>query len=241
MAIPEAATRAGLIGSSDGGKSLSMNRRERVYAQLRMDIVEGRLSPGDPLAEVEAAVRLGVSRTPVREALQRLAAEGLVTWIQGRGAFVSGLSIPDVVELFQVREALESYAARLAARSEGHREITPFIERFEASRSLVVEGDLDGYYRLIGEFDQMVLQLAGNGRLRTAVEDVWTHALRVRRLANRNADRLLATVDEHQEIARTIATGDEELASRATARHIRASLQNVVQSLANGATIRTPS
>src|SRR5689334_16840640 len=105
----------GQVNGRDGAQPT--NRRELAYAQLKADILDGTLRPGDPLGEVDLATRIGVSRTPVREALQRLAMEGLVTWVPGRGAFVSGLSVPDIVELFQLREALESHSARLAAAS----------------------------------------------------------------------------------------------------------------------------
>lgn len=210
------------------------NRREQAYLRLKGDIVEGRLRPGEPLGELEVAARLGVSRTPVREALQRLAVEGLVNWVPGRGAFVSSLSVPDIVELFQLREALESYTARLAARAPGHASLVDFDDQFEHARTIVKSGgDIGQYNRLTEEFDRAVVELAANRRVRLALEDVWAHASRVRRLSNRNLNRTLRSIDEHQKIARAIYNGHEDQAAIAAAEHIRNSLQNIIESLAS--------
>ncbi len=87
----------------------------RVYAAIRADIIARRLVPGSPIQEEELAQRLQVSRTPVREALRRLAQEGLVRTIPNKGSLVSSISVDDVREIFQLRMALEPLATRLAA------------------------------------------------------------------------------------------------------------------------------
>ena len=94
-----------------------VNQSQCAYEQLRDEIVQWELPPGTHLNEVPLAERLSVSRTPLREAVQRLARDGLVTIIPGRGALVAQLALQDVVHLFQMREALEPYAARLCARN----------------------------------------------------------------------------------------------------------------------------
>lgn len=93
----------------------SSSRGELVYAALRADIREGRLSPGDRLRETEIADRLRVSRTPVREALKRLESDGLVVFSQPRGLTVAELSASQVADLYAMREVLEAAAARFAA------------------------------------------------------------------------------------------------------------------------------
>src|SRR5450830_719265 len=92
-----------------------MRASDKAYAALRDDIIEWRLAPGTVLAEVEQSERLGVSRTPLREALSRLSAEGLTTTAGGRGVVVSDISLEDIDELFELRETLEGRAAALAA------------------------------------------------------------------------------------------------------------------------------
>jgi DNA-binding transcriptional regulator YhcF (GntR family) len=96
-------------------KGQPVRASDRAYTALRDDIVQWRLQPGALLAEVEQAERLGVSRTPLREALGRLTAEGLTTAAGGRGVVVTGISLEDIEELFELRETLESKAAALAA------------------------------------------------------------------------------------------------------------------------------
>src|SRR5690606_10767984 len=92
-------------------------QRHQAYEQLKNLILDGELRPGEPMREQQLAERTGTSRTPVREALHELAREGLVRLVPGRGAFVAEISIPDLLELFQLRDVLEPYAARLAARA----------------------------------------------------------------------------------------------------------------------------
>ncbi|BAS12952.1 2-methylcitrate dehydratase 2 [Arthrobacter sp. Hiyo8] len=105
-----------------------MRASDKAYAALREDIIEWRLAPGTVLAEVEQSERLGVSRTPVREALGRLSAEGLTTAAGGRGVVVTDISLEDIDELFELRETLEGKAAALAA-VRGER---PVFERLHA-------------------------------------------------------------------------------------------------------------
>ena len=90
-----------------------MRASETAYQLLRDEIIQWKLEPGTPLGEVETSQRLGVSRTPLREALSRLVAEGLVRTGPGRTAVVTSLSRDDIVELFELREALETQSARL--------------------------------------------------------------------------------------------------------------------------------
>lgn len=210
------------------------NRREIAYRQLKTEIVDGRMRPGEPLAEVELSDRIGVSRTPIREALQRLAMEGLVTWVPGRGAFVSAVSVPEIVELFQLREALETHAARLAARSPRHASLAVFLERLESARDTLATGDARMYNELTAALDKAVVDLAGNKRIATALAEIWTQVLRVRRIAYSNMTRIVDSVDEHARIVGAVSAGDEEAAAAAAAQHIRRSLENVIESFARG-------
>lgn len=208
------------------------NLVDDVSRRLRDEILSLRLAPGAPLPELELANRFGVSRTPVRESLQRLSAEGLVKMIPGRGAFVTELSIRDILELFQLREALETYSARLAARSNGREVLTSFVGRMEASRVQIEAERFDEYYDLCAETDRMIAEVAGNKRLQMALLDLWVQTGRARRLASTNAERLLPTVDEHIEILTTIIDGEEDAAAASVATHVRRSLHNILASSA---------
>ena len=93
-----------------------MRASERAYAALRDDILEWRLEPGTVLGEVEQSERLGISRTPLREALARLLSDGLVAAQGGRGLVVTAVSVNDIAQLFELRQALEQQIARQAAQ-----------------------------------------------------------------------------------------------------------------------------
>jgi len=207
---------------------------DRAYQELREQIIDWRLPPGSVLGEVQTSDSLGVSRTPVREALQRLAREGLVRLVPGRGAVVSQMS------LWQMREALETQAARLAARN-GDRTVFESLRvdlqheqaRLAAGRGEPETGAADyaSYYELIRRFDEAVDRSSGNPYLMSALTDLRAHLARLRRLARRSPDRMRRTTDEHLSICAAICAGDEQLAGQATAVHIHNSLQHILATL----------
>lgn len=203
-------------------------QRHQAYEQLKNLILDGELRPGEPMREQQLAERTGTSRTPVREALHELAREGLVRLVPGRGAFVAEISIPDLLELFQLRDVLEPYAARLAARAENRERVKPLLARLEGAPEMIEE-DPGTYYDLIREIDACMVDLAGNRRLADFLSQVWTQIRRARRLARTNPRRLLASVDEHAEILRAILDGEEEQAAEATRQHVKRSLQHLLQ------------
>jgi GntR family transcriptional regulator, rspAB operon transcriptional repressor len=218
-----------------------MRASERVYEDLREEIVLGRLQPGAELSEVEQAARRGVSRTPLREALGRLSAEGLAVVGKGRTLVVSGMDAADVVHLFELREALECQAARLAARRGTPETFLTLRDRFAAAPEVIATGDPDrtAYYALVAELDDAIDAAMDSPHLRRSLGGLSAHVARVRRLARNSPDRLLRAAEEHRLIAQAIADGDEMLASRATAVHLRAALGHVLAALATGPAART--
>lgn len=210
-----------------------MRASDLAYARLRGEIIDWTLEPGAPLGEIETAERLGVSRTPVREALSRLTAEGLVT-SAGRTSRVAPLSRQHIVELFELREALETQAARLAAR---RRRPEAFEELRDALRDVLRPGtniDLDAYYAVSGRLDGAIDDAADSAALRTALRDLRGQLLRARRSARDDADRLEQAAREHLLIVEAVLRGDEMLAAQATAVHLHASLEHVLASSPDG-------
>jgi DNA-binding GntR family transcriptional regulator len=210
-----------------------MRASERVYRQIRDEIVAWHLLPGAELSEVEQAGRWGVSRTPVREALGRLQAEGLAVLGKGRTLVVSGLSGDDVAHLFELREALETQAARLAARRGEPAVFRELSRRFAQAPALLSDQDPDrvAYYALVADLDAAVDAAMASPYLLRSLEGLRTHIARARRLAHGDPERLVRAAQEHHLIATAIADGDEVLASQATAVHLRASLTTVLASL----------
>ena len=138
---------------------------ERVYAHLRDEILANRLSPGTVLSEVPLAASLGVSRGPVREALGRLAAEGLVTVRPRRGAVVSELSPGEFLQAYQVREALETLAIRLAVPLLTDDDIALLDHLVERQAEAVDDDRIDDFFALNGEFHELFVRVSGNAPL----------------------------------------------------------------------------
>lgn len=214
-----------------------MRASELAYATLREEVLDGRLAPGFVLAEVEQSTRLGVSRTPLREALARLATEGLVASGAGRGVIVTDVSIEHLTELFEVRQALEGQAARLAARRRDPLVFTQLQRELADVDALLADSDpaRHAYYNLVARLDAAIDDAAGNPFLVSALEPVRTHIARIRRLSHDNVDRLRAAAAEHLAIVEAIADGSESLAAHATELHLYRSLKSILSSVDNPA------
>jgi DNA-binding GntR family transcriptional regulator len=224
-----------------------MRASDRAYAILRSDIVQWRLPPGSVLAEVDQASRLGVSRTPLREALARLAADGLAAPHSGRSMVVTDISLDHVSELFELRGALECRAAELAAeRGDGQvfaslaREFTATATALEApaltsGSPAGPEDSADpqdpgrsGYYALVEQLDSAIDAAASNAYLAQALRNLRVHLVRVRRLSRDNPARLIDAAREHATIAEAIAGGHRSLAAAATTVHLSKSLKHLL-------------
>lgn len=197
---------------------------DRTYERLRGEILDWTLPPGAPLGEVELAARLGVSRTPLREALSRLVADGLAEPLGARGVVVSAMSLDDVTELFELRLALEQRAARLAAARRDR-------SVFEALIVDLDRGGTDGadaYYDVVRRMDEAIDDAIDNRYLAGALRALRVHLARVRRLAKDDPTRLVAAAGEHRLILSAIAEGDGDLAAHATHVHLHNSLESVL-------------
>jgi DNA-binding GntR family transcriptional regulator len=223
-----------------GMDEVRVRASDRAYTTLLDEIQRGILPPGAVLGEVEQSMRLGVSRTPLREALGRLAADGLVAQQSPRVTVVTDVDADDIRELFEVRRALEEKAARLAAERGDAAAFAQLADEF-AHATLRGAAGLDAYYGLIARFDATLDSSVGNGYLTSALRTVRTHLVRVRRLARDNPDRLAASVAEHRLIAAAIAAGDADLSAHATHVHLHNALTNILASVEGIASTGGPS
>lgn len=212
-----------------------MRASDRAYAQLREEILSWRLEPGMVLNEVDQAARLGVSRTPLREALSRLRSEGLATHAgRGRSFRVSDLSPTSIAQLYELREALETQATRLAARRRDEAVFQELAQAFAHAEELINTDDpnREAYYGLVSQFDEAINEAIHNPYLVDSLDGLRTHLQRARRLAHDNIPRLRSSAQEHALIIEAILDQDEALAAQATAVHLRLSLNHVLGSLA---------
>jgi DNA-binding GntR family transcriptional regulator len=199
---------------------------DRAYQALLEDIVEWRLTPGTVLGEVDQAARLGVSRTPVREALSRLVADGLVTPQRGRGLVVTEISLHDIAELFELRRALEEPAARLAAARRDRTAFEDLQRDFRAVPHLLRPDDVvqHDYFALVARLDDAIDTACGNAYLVASLRGLRIHFVRIRRHAAADIGRLLEAGREHLLIVDAIVAGDAELAGHATHVHLHRAL-----------------
>jgi DNA-binding GntR family transcriptional regulator len=207
-----------------------MRASDKAYRALRGEIIDWQLPPGTVLGEVEQSIRLGVSRTPLREALARLTADGLVSTQSGRGLVVTDVSTDNIRELFEVRRALEEQAARLAAERGDSVVFNELERQFLAVPDLLASADpaRHDYYELVARLDQAIDDAVANPYLVAALRNLRTHLVRVRRLARDDTDRLRDAAHEHLAIVRAIAAHNAELAAHATHLHLHNALQHLL-------------
>jgi DNA-binding GntR family transcriptional regulator len=194
---------------------------EKVHAHLREEILANRLPPGTVLSEVPLAASLGVSRGPVREALGRLAAEGLVTVRPRRGAVVSALSHEEFLQAYQVREALEALAIRLAVPLLTGEDLAHIDELVERQAAAVEVDRIDDFFDLNAQFHALFVRVSGNSTLQDMYRQLMGHMGRylMRSLALRGTVR--RSLDEHRAIARACRARDPNQAEQLLRDHIR--------------------
>ena len=205
------------------GKSLQPLRRElplrdRIHEQLRAAILSGDLPAGTPVIEADLSARLGASRTPVREALRRLESEGLLEPRGLRGSVVRALDPSEVSCIFEIREALESLAARRAARTIGAAGLAEMAVRLDGMRAAL--DDPAEMERYDTAFHDVILANAGGERLKRMLGDLREELIVHRFLSLSDPARRRETVAEHEAILAALRAHDEEAAAETTARHI---------------------
>jgi DNA-binding GntR family transcriptional regulator len=206
-----------------------------VYEELKAAIVELRLAPGRPLREGTLAEQLGVSKTPIREALTRLEQDGLVETTSFKGAAVTGYSRQDLIELYELRELLENAAARGAAEWMSEQDRAHLDRLCLQSRELKTGKDAAKLAALISEFDTILFDQVKNTRIRALIENLWVHLTRIGQLTAVIPGRIEASVDEHTKIVEAIAARDPDRAEQYMRDHIRSVRDDQLRALAEAA------
>lgn len=202
-----------------------MKASDTAYEALLNEIVDGTLEAGTILAEVEQSSRLGVSRTPLREALSRLRKDGLIAAQSGRGLAVTEISVEDIQELYELRQPLEQQAARLAALRGNPALFASLADEFRNAEELINAGPagIRSYYDLNERLDRAIEEAISNRYLITALKALHLHLARIRRLNRGNISRLKQAAVETLVIIEAIVDGDADLAASATQVHLRQS------------------
>ena len=195
---------------------------DQVHAELLERIVAGELPPGARLRQEALAEELGVSRTPLREALARLVSEGLVEFVPNRGATVARRDFTDMQNAWRARLVIEPGAARLAAERRDPAAIERMRETVLRQRS--VADDVTSSFALNREFHLALVAAAGNTHLLQFSELLWLSRIGVPIFARqaREREQVLAWADDHEAIADAVAVGSPSRAERLTREHIAA-------------------
>jgi len=191
-----------------------------VRDAIEQDIVTGFYSPGDRLDEASLAARHQVSRTPVREALIQLNTMGLVKMVPNRGAFVTQLTVTELVEMFEVMGELEAMCARLAARRIRPEQLKQLEEAQQACATAQQAGNSDDYYYANAEFHRLIYEASGNGFLAENAHALQRRLKPYRRLQLRVPGRVNSSLAEHEEVLAAIRAHDDARARDAMRNHV---------------------
>lgn len=194
--------------------------REIVYEELRSQILTGKIKPGSRMMEIELAEDMGVSRTPIREAIRKLEKEGLVTIEPRKGAYASQVSIKDMVDILEVRANLEGLAANYAAERMNDAEKAQLKELSMKFQKAVEEGDMMGMISNDSKFHHLIVESSRNNYLINMVEQLQELVLRFRYTYYKDFKRAEEMLPEHKRIYETIISGEGQKAQFEAFDHI---------------------
>ena len=205
--------------------------REIVSDALRQAIRDGLLPPGERLMEIPLAEELGVSRTPIREAIRILEQEGLVVMIPRRGTYVADMSLKDVTEVFELRSILEELAAELAAERITNEEIEALEQHLVEIGNYMNENNLDKVVQADILFHEILYKASRNDRLVEMINNLREQTLRFRTLSMSQTGRLAKTWDEHRQLVEAISDRDVERARQIARIHMEESEKTLLESM----------
>ena len=209
----------------------SQNLHEATFQTLKSLLVEGKISPGSKLNERELAERLNVSRTPIREAIRRLAADGLVELIANRGAIAVQLSIDDVIHTFDVIAELEGYSGELAAKNISDSTLSELEALQYEMMASYARRDLSSYYKLNLRIHRLINQAANNPVLATLFSQVNSRIEALRFRSNQDGVKWEKAVEEHQEMLDALKARDSARMRKIMIQHVKNKRDVVAQLL----------
>ena len=222
----------------DTGLERRIERRplhEEVIDQLRDRIVQGGLAPGTRLNERVLCEQLGISRTPLREAIKMLATEGLVELLPNRGAIVTPLKAANIADTLAVMGSLESLAGELACANADEAEIAEIRALHFEMLAHHARGDLAGYFKYNQLIHLRIIEASGNPVLTNTYRQLNANVRRARYMANLSRERWDAAVREHEEILSALAARDAARLKRLLAEHLVHKVASVMAALEQNA------
>jgi len=204
-----------------------LSLKDKAYAAIKDAILSLKLEPGTPLVEGDLAQQLGISKTPVRDALQELEREGFVTRILFKGTYVTDVTMKDIADVFQLRSVLEGLAARLATPLFSAQEVDQLDQHLTAAEMALAEGNLALCSAHGQKLHNAIIDKTDNQRLILLIRNLDEHVQRFRILSDQISGRLNKSVKEHRQVLAALRQRDPAAAEAAMRHHLSSVLQDL--------------
>ena len=208
----------------------SVSLADQVFERLENEIIQGVYARGEILTELKLVDRMGVSRTPIREALRRLEQERLIA-DRGKGSVVLGITEDDLLDIMNIRQRIEGLAAYYTTvnlSDEGRKELSHIVDLQDFYYG---KGDLEHLRQADDAFHDAICRLSGRMVIYDTLSPLLRKTRRYRRISMQDTDRICHTMKEHRQMYEAIMAGDAELAMELTTRHIQNAKEHMVGSV----------
>ncbi len=230
----QSAVPTSILMASSQRRVQSSSQSEVAYRAIKAKIISLELPPASLLNEEQLMEELGLGRTPIREALQRLALEALVVILPRRGTMVADLNLTDLKKIFELRVELEVFAAQLAAQRATPQQIAAMEALFTDAEAIIREGDYQQLIMLDREAHHLLAQATHNEFLEETLEQLYSHVLRFWHASLPQVQHHLRdAIQEHRELIAAIKAGDSERAGEIMHRHVTGFQSEIMITLAN--------
>ena len=203
--------------------------RGRVFNRIREDILSGRYTENDELKEIAIGEELGVSRTPVREAFRQLELEGLIQIVPNKGAYVTGITMDDVKDIYMIRSKLEGLCARRACDHITEAQMEEMEENVYLAKFHAEKGHFDQMFALDNRFHELLYESCNSKMLEHLLKDYHQYVKRVRSKTLSTIERSVASNAEHQGIMEAIKNKDGDLAEKLATLHVDNAYANMIK------------
>ncbi|MFA6309273.1 MAG: GntR family transcriptional regulator [Clostridia bacterium] len=200
----------------------------RVFTQIQNDILNGKYEPGDSLIETRLCEEMGVSRTPIREAIRQLELEGLVQSIPNKGAIVNGISTKDIDDIYKIRIVLEGIAARWATEKITDDEISELKNAVELQEFYTQKNDIEQLMKYDSRFHDLIYEASKSKPLMHTLSTFHHYVQRARNLSFGTPGRALNVLKEHEAILKAISDRNPDEAEKLTTEHVKNASINLI-------------
>lgn len=203
--------------------------RVKVFTQLQNDILNGKYQPGESIIETKLSEEMGVSRTPIREAIRQLELEGLVQSIPNKGVFVQGVSAQDIEDIYTIRMMIEGLAARWATEKMTDEELVELKEALELEEFYTTKNDIQHLLQFDSRFHEIIFRASKSKPLMHTLSTFHHYVQRARNVSFSDPERARKVLEEHRAILQALMERDAEKAERLTTEHVRNASMNLLK------------